>query len=181
MKNQVRTTTLNPDFFFKTAISMKPTRTSDVKRRINLNSIVFKSWSPGTRKGHNRENQTCICLYWKKNLSRTSRPDLIKLGTNHPWVREFKILQIKGQILFKGEIITKMQKLGWGHLKTFFLKNDWAHSYMKAFWHNVDSSLFIMVMGVGRGQVQKNIFILKKIFSRTAGQFHLNLEKIILG
>jgi hypothetical protein len=29
---------------------------------------------------------------------------------------EIKILQIKGEILFKGEIITKM---GWAHLKIF--------------------------------------------------------------
>jgi hypothetical protein len=30
---------------------------------------------------------------------------------------EFKFIQIKGQVLFKGEIITKM---GWGHLKILF-------------------------------------------------------------
>jgi hypothetical protein len=29
-------------------------------------------------------------------------------------------VQIKGQVLFKREIITKMSKLGWGHLKIFF-------------------------------------------------------------
>jgi hypothetical protein len=34
--------------------------------------------------------------------------------------REFKIIQIKGQVLFKGEIITKIQKIGWCHLKIFF-------------------------------------------------------------
>jgi hypothetical protein len=33
---------------------------------------------------------------------------------------ELKFVQIKGQILFKGEIITKMQKLGWAHLKILF-------------------------------------------------------------
>jgi hypothetical protein len=30
---------------------------------------------------------------------------------------EFKFVQIKGQVLFKGEIIVKM---GWGHLKILF-------------------------------------------------------------
>jgi hypothetical protein len=32
---------------------------------------------------------------------------------------EFKFVQIKGQVFFKGEIIAKV---GWGHLN-FFLKN----------------------------------------------------------
>jgi hypothetical protein len=36
-------------------------------------------------------------------FSRTSRPNSIKLATNYPWVKG-----IKGQVLFKGEIITKM-------------------------------------------------------------------------
>jgi hypothetical protein len=34
---------------------------------------------------------------------------------------EFKMVQIKGQVLFKGEIITKKKpKIRWGHLKIFF-------------------------------------------------------------
>jgi hypothetical protein len=37
-------------------------------------------------------------------------PISIKLGTNYPWVMGILIVQIKGQVLFKGEIITKMQK-----------------------------------------------------------------------
>jgi hypothetical protein len=39
-------------------------------------------------------------------FSRTSRPISIKLGTNYPWV--MGILNCSN--LFKGEIITKMQK-----------------------------------------------------------------------
>jgi hypothetical protein len=31
-----------------------------------------------------------------------------------------KFVQIKGQVFFKGEIITKNVKIGWGHLKIFF-------------------------------------------------------------
>jgi hypothetical protein len=38
-------------------------------------------------------------------FSRTSRPKSIKLGTNYLLVKK---IQIKGQALFKGEIITKM-------------------------------------------------------------------------
>jgi hypothetical protein len=48
-------------------------------------------------------------VYIEKILfSRTSKPISTKLSTNYLWVKEFKILQIKGQILVKGEIITKM-------------------------------------------------------------------------
>jgi hypothetical protein len=52
-------------------------------------------------------------------------PELIKLGTYYPWWREFKFVQIKGYVLFKGEIITKMYKWGQGggvHLKILFLR-----------------------------------------------------------
>jgi hypothetical protein len=41
-------------------------------------------------------------------------------------------VQVKGQVIFKGEIIAK---IGWGHLKYFFLKNCKARKaqiYMKA-------------------------------------------------
>jgi hypothetical protein len=34
--------------------------------------------------------------------------------------REFKFVQIKVQVLFKGEIDFKNVKIGWGHLKIFF-------------------------------------------------------------
>jgi hypothetical protein len=46
------------------------------------------------------------CLYVEKIFSRTRWTISIKLG-------EFKIVQIKGQVLFKREIITKMEKWGW--------------------------------------------------------------------
>jgi hypothetical protein len=36
----------------------------------------------------------------------------MKLGIIHPWVKGILIVQIKGQVLFKGEIITKIQKWG---------------------------------------------------------------------
>jgi hypothetical protein len=47
----------------------------------------------------------------KKIFSRTSRPISIKLGLNHAWLKGILIVQIKGQVLFKGEIITKIQRL----------------------------------------------------------------------
>jgi hypothetical protein len=49
-------------------------------------------------------------MHWKflKIFSRTSKPESIKFGTNYPWVNGLQVVQIKGQALFKGEIITKV-------------------------------------------------------------------------
>jgi hypothetical protein len=55
-----------------------------------------------------------------KKISRSSRPISIKLNTNHSWVKGIQVCSIKGQVLFKEEIITKNVKMGWGHLKIFF-------------------------------------------------------------
>jgi hypothetical protein len=41
-------------------------------------------------------------------FSRTRRPKSIKFGTYYLRVREFKFVQINDQVLFKGEIITKI-------------------------------------------------------------------------
>jgi hypothetical protein len=62
-------------------------------------------------RGDNHKN---VKLGWGhlKIFSRTSGPILTRLGTNHPWGRKFKFVQIKGHVLFKGEIITKMSKWG---------------------------------------------------------------------
>jgi hypothetical protein len=35
-------------------------------------------------------------------------------------VKGIHFFEIKGQVLFKGEIIRKNVKMGWGHLKIFF-------------------------------------------------------------
>jgi hypothetical protein len=58
---------------------------------------------------------------FKKFFSRTSRPNSIILDTNFPWKKEFKFVQIKGQVLFNGEII-KNVKMGWGNFKILFLR-----------------------------------------------------------
>jgi hypothetical protein len=49
-------------------------------------------------------------------FSRTRMPISLKLGLNHSWVKE--ILNCSN--VFKGEIITHIQKCGVGHLKIFF-------------------------------------------------------------
>jgi hypothetical protein len=66
----------------------------------NVDSSFFKSWSLGVRRGHSREK--------KIFFSRTRRPISIKLGTYHPQVKGILNFQIKGQVLLKGEIITKI-------------------------------------------------------------------------
>jgi hypothetical protein len=47
-------------------------------------------------------------------FSSTTGSNSIKLGTNSNILgqREFKFVQIKGQVLFKGGVITKMSKWG---------------------------------------------------------------------
>jgi hypothetical protein len=39
--------------------------------------------------------------------SRTTGPNLKRLGTNHSWGRGFKFVQTKGIALLQGEIIVK--------------------------------------------------------------------------
>jgi hypothetical protein len=46
-------------------------------------------------------------------------PKLIKFDTYYSWVKGIQVVQLKGRVLFKGEIIAKM---GWGHLKFLFLR-----------------------------------------------------------
>jgi hypothetical protein len=57
------------------------------------------------------DNSKRVKIHWNffKIFSRTSRSNSFKLGTNYPWVKGIQaFFQIKGHILFKGEIITKM-------------------------------------------------------------------------
>jgi hypothetical protein len=47
----------------------------------NVDSSLYKPWSPGVGRGHNRENHISMCLHWKKIFySRTSKPISIKLN-----------------------------------------------------------------------------------------------------
>jgi hypothetical protein len=70
--------------------------------------------SPGRMitKDKKQKQKRCFEIF-----SRTNRPISIKLGTHHPWVRELKFVQRKGQVFSRGEIITKMQKKGVALLK----------------------------------------------------------------
>jgi hypothetical protein len=64
-------------------------------------------------RGHNRENHTYIVFILKREIfSRTRRPMLIKLSTNHPLVKGILNYANKGPIPLQREIITKIQKKG---------------------------------------------------------------------
>jgi hypothetical protein len=74
--------------------------------------------------------------------------------------RRFKIVKIKSQVLFQGEIITVTQlQNGVGSFKNLH-KNHWGrrtHIYLNVFLHNVDSSLFkLCSLGVGRDHNREN-------------------------
>jgi hypothetical protein len=74
-----------------------------------------------------REGPQLGKLYFEKKIlfSRTSRPMSIKLGTYHPWVKGILNL-FMGQVLFKGEIIIKMQKFG-EVIGNFFPREPLSH------------------------------------------------------
>jgi hypothetical protein len=58
--------------------------------------------------------------------------------------REFKIVQIKGQVLFKGGDNHKNPKIGWGHLKIFSRTNGPILTRLdtKHPWPKGDSELY---------------------------------------
>jgi hypothetical protein len=71
-------------------------------------------------RGDNSNRGKYTEFFFKIFFSRTSRLNSIKLNTNYPWVKgKTKFVQIKSQVLIKGEIITKNVKMGWGHIKIF--------------------------------------------------------------
>jgi hypothetical protein len=75
---------------------------------------LFKQWSPGVRRGHNRENN----ILKQNNLLQNQLANF-----NQTWYKSFLgNRQIKGQVFFKREIIITMKKMGWGHLEIFFLR-----------------------------------------------------------
>jgi hypothetical protein len=70
---------------------------------------------PLSRGGNSKRVKKCTEKNFKIFFSRTSRPKLIKLGTNYLWM-------IKGQVLFKGGDNHKNIKMGLGHLEIFLFR-----------------------------------------------------------
>jgi hypothetical protein len=73
-----------------------------------------------------------------KIFSRTSRAILIKLETNHPWVKGIQVCSNKGPGPSQREDTCnhKNAKMGWGHLKVFSrtMGTEKVQIYLKAYW-----------------------------------------------
>jgi hypothetical protein len=63
-------------------------------------------------------------MHWKflRIFSRTSKPNLIKLGTYYPWVKGIHICSNKETGPLQRVDNHKNVKIGWGHLKVLFLR-----------------------------------------------------------
>jgi hypothetical protein len=67
----------------------------------------YSNKGPGPfQRGDNHKNVK-MGLGHLKIFSRTTGPILTLLGTNHPWGRGFKFVQMKGIALMQGEIMVK--------------------------------------------------------------------------
>jgi hypothetical protein len=76
--------------------------------------MVLMGWSDGAT----TEKTIFTCVYiGKKSSPEPASQYSIKLGADHPFMKGIKFVQIKKQVFIKGEIITKMQKIGWVILK----------------------------------------------------------------
>jgi hypothetical protein len=70
----------------------------------NVDSILFKPWSPGVGRGHNRENHIYMCLYWKKNLLLQNQ----LANFNQTWYKSFlnkgysKLFKLRARSFSKG-------------------------------------------------------------------------------
>ena len=72
------------------------------------------------------ENHEIAKLHWlnlKTFFSKTTRAISTKRGTKHHWVVGIQIFQMKGHILFQGEIILKNSKINWRNGKIFFSRS----------------------------------------------------------
>jgi hypothetical protein len=76
---------------------------------------LFKSWSPGVRRGHNKENHIYICLYRKKS----SPEQHSNFNQTFPWVKGILNCSNLGAGPLQSRDNYKNAKMGWGHLKIF--------------------------------------------------------------
>jgi hypothetical protein len=56
---------------------------------------------------------------------RTNRPNSIKLGTSHPWMKGIEVCTNKGPGPFQRGDNKKNVEIGWDHLKIFFSRTTW--------------------------------------------------------
>jgi hypothetical protein len=75
----------------------------------NVDSSLHKSWSPGGREGPPWEKPYLHVFILK---TKSSQEPAGQFQSNDHWMKELKLVQKNGQVLFQREIITEMQKLG---------------------------------------------------------------------
>jgi hypothetical protein len=73
---------------------------------------LYKSWSSGVGRGHNRGKYIHIEKIF------FSQPISMKLGTNLPWVKRIKNCSIEGPGSFPRGDNQRNAKIRWGHLKS---------------------------------------------------------------
>jgi hypothetical protein len=103
-----------------------------------VDSSLFKSWSPGFRRGNNRQNHTHMCLNCllqnqQNNFNLTRYKS--SLGKNNS-----KLYKKGPGHLQRGDN-HKSAKIWRGHLKIVSLRTTEPEElliFMKAFWQNVD-------------------------------------------
>jgi hypothetical protein len=80
--------------------------------------VSLKEGDSPSRRGDNSKR-----VKYTENFQRTSRPKLIKRGTNYPLVKRIQICSNKGPARpsSKGDNHRNVRK-GWGHLKVLFLR-----------------------------------------------------------
>jgi hypothetical protein len=71
------------------------------------------------QRGDNHKNVKMGWGHLKIFSSRTSRPNLIKLKTHHPWLKGIQVCSNKGSGFIQRGDNHKNVKMGWGHLKIF--------------------------------------------------------------
>jgi hypothetical protein len=84
-------------------------------------SILFNEGDcPSPRGGNSKRAK----IHWNflKIFSRTSEPKSIKLGTYYPCVKGIQVCSNKGLGPLQRGDNHKNLKMGWGHLKIFYLR-----------------------------------------------------------
>jgi hypothetical protein len=84
--------------------------------------VYSKEGDSPSPKGDNSKRVKMQLKFLKIFFSRRSRPNAIKLGTNYPWIKGIQVYSNKGPGSLQRGDNHKNMKIGWGHLKIFFLR-----------------------------------------------------------
>jgi hypothetical protein len=125
---------------------------------------LYKLWSPSVKVGDSRGETILTFVYWKESfkMKHLANFNQTLIQTYIAWW-EFKFIQMKVQVLFKGGIIRKVQNRV-GSSKYFLLMNHSSiktQIYRSASWYSAESILFnSWSPGVMRGHnIGKHFYI----------------------